>query len=251
MPTFHEMREAMLRDLPSHPDIEGLVWAGSSAEVQRADEWSDLDFFVMTRSGAQETMRRDLAWLPYSAEISVAARETTHGLKVLFADGLVLEFAVFDRNELRQAVVNHHELAFGDFAHDIAAIHRPEPAPSVSGLEDHLGLAMSLLVIGVGRARRGERLVAGLGVRTYAVSHLLHAAQLALPNLRPAARDGLDVWRRVEQQFPEFAADLRAAVARDTEEAAWELCEVAERWFSEYSDVPSRAAAVFRKKFGQ
>ena len=251
MPTFHEMREAMLRELPGHPDIEGLVWAGSSAELQRADAWSDLDFFVMTRSGVQESMRQDLGWLPYSDEITVAARETAHGLKVLFADGLVLEFAIFDRDELRQAVVNHHELAFGDFANDVAAIHRPEPAPSVSGLEDHLGLAMSLLVIGAGRARRGEQLVAGLGIRTYAVSHLLHAAQLALPNVQPAARDGLDVWRRAEQQFPDFAAELRAAVARDPEAAAWELCEVAERWFSEYSDVPRRAAAVFRQKFGQ
>ena len=250
MPSFFEMREAMATGLPLHSDIEALVWAGSSADVARADEWSDLDFFVVTREGAQEQLRRDLSWLPFSAGIALAARETAHGLKVLFDDGLVLEFAVFDRHELSQSVINHHAVAFGDVHEAVQRIHRSAPAPSISSPHEHLALAYTLLVIAVGRARRGEHLVAGLGVRSYAVSHLLQAAHGLLPNEQPEARDGLDVWRRAELQFPELAAAVREAAAKDVEPAAWALCDLMERHFAAVSDVPAQGAAVFRRIFG-
>ena len=77
--------------------VIGLVMLGSSADVGRVpDQWSDHDFFVITHPGAQEAMRQDLDWLPDPDQIVLNVRETAHGLKVLYADGHLIEFAIFD-----------------------------------------------------------------------------------------------------------------------------------------------------------
>jgi len=86
--------------------VIGLVLLGSSAEVSRIpDAWSDHDFFVVTVDGVQENFRTGL---PDAEQIVLHPRETAHGLKVLFADGHLIEFAIFDLKELRLARVNDY-----------------------------------------------------------------------------------------------------------------------------------------------
>ena len=95
------------------PSVIGLVLVGSVADTERVDEWSDHDFFLITERGAQERLRLDLSWLPSSEKIAFSFRETEHGLKVVYNSGAVLEFAIFDVEELRSCAVNHNKLAFG------------------------------------------------------------------------------------------------------------------------------------------
>ena len=67
------------------------------------DQWSDHDFFVISEPGSQEYFRNDLSWLPDDRQIAFWFRETTHGLKVVYENGNLLEFAVFDFAELELA----------------------------------------------------------------------------------------------------------------------------------------------------
>lgn len=250
MPTFAGFREALPAHVAGLPDVVGLVWAGSSAEPQRADEWSDHDFFLIVRSGTQESFRQRLDWLPDAADIAFASRETAHGLKVVYSDGFVLEFAVFDETELAQAVVNHHALALGDdsIAATLQGIVRTTAPADSRTLDDHLGLFYALLLIGSGRFHRGERLVAGQFVRSYAVGHLLEVAHRLLPSEHPEVRDALDPFRRVEWEFPVFAAELDAALACEVPVAARRLSELASHWFGSHSTVPAAAAAVLSQR---
>ena len=250
MPTFAGFREALPAQVAGLPDVVGLVWAGASAEPQRADEWSDHDFFLVVRSGTQEMFRRGLDWLPQSSDIAFASRETAHGLKVVYRDGFVLEFAVFDEAELAQAVVNHHALALGgdSIAKTLQGIARTTAPTDSRSLDDHLGLFYALLLIGTGRFHRGERLVGGQFVRSYAVGHLLEVAHRLLPSERPEVRDALDPFRRVEWEFPVFAAELDAALACEVPEAARRLCDLALQWFGSHSTVPAIAGAVLSRR---
>lgn len=250
MPTFASFREELPARVAVLIDVTGLVWAGASAEPQRADEWSDHDFFLVVRSGTQERFRRNLDWLPEG--IAFSSRETEHGLKAVYEDGFVLEFAVFDESEMAHAVLNHHAIALGD--EQLAAVLRkvvcdPDPQDPL-GVDDHLGLFYALLLIGTGRYRRGERLVGGQFVRSHAVGHLLQAARLVLPSERREARDVLDPWRRVESEFPEFAADIDLAVTGRVPEVAERLSALGVRWFGGVSTVPAVAADVLARRLG-
>lgn len=250
MPTFADFREALPALAAVNPDVMGLVWAGASAEPQRADEWSDHDFFLVVRSGSQERYRQNLDWLPEHESIAFASRETEHGLKVVYEDGFVLEFAIFDEPEMARSLVNHHSLALGDenIAAILSTIVRNTAPQDTRSVDDHLGLFYAHLLIGSGRYRRGEHLVAGQAIRSYAVAHLIEVARRLLPSKQPAARDGLDVWRRVELEFPQFAAELDTAIAVEVPEAARRLSELGVRWFSEFSAVPGRAHAVLARR---
>lgn len=79
-----------------------LLGLGSvGAELDRADRFSDLDFFVVARPGQVEALLDDLSWL--GSGLVHAFRNTPDGFKVLFAGGVFGEFAVFDETALRGA----------------------------------------------------------------------------------------------------------------------------------------------------
>jgi len=103
----YERFTAHLRErLAADGRVVGLVALGSmSGEPPEPDEWSDHDFFVISRPGEQEGLRTELSWLPDAEEIAFSFRETAHGLKVLYRSGHLLELAVFDLEELSVAAV--------------------------------------------------------------------------------------------------------------------------------------------------
>src|ERR1041385_6319682 len=91
--------------------VLGLVALGSMAERDYApDEWSDHDFFLIVRGGAQEAFRTGPSWLPEAEEVAFWFRETEHGVKVVYRSGHLLEFAVFDERELYLARVNRYRV---------------------------------------------------------------------------------------------------------------------------------------------
>ena len=210
--------------LEAREEVLGLVLVGSTADRGRQDEWSDHDFFVITEDAAAEPMRQNLDWLPDHHAIALAPRETAHGLKVVYESGHVLEFAVFTLAELSLAGANAYEVRIdrGEIATTMAMLAaRPRAARDD---ETNLALMVSLLLIGVGRARRGELLVAGNLIRTYAVERLL----IVLAHRSPDPRlDDLDPFRRVEKAFPNLGLDT--ALAQPPEAAAKGILAIAER----------------------
>jgi hypothetical protein len=240
--------DALVRELSADPRVVGLVLAGSSAETARRDQWSDHDFLVVTEDGTPEGYRADLSWLPQGERLpdgdrlAFSFRETPHGLKALYRSGLLLEFAVFDRAEFAACALNHYSVVIDrggitDLAREVhsrttsaTTISAPDPLASLRAF-------LSLVYIGTGRARRGERLSANVFIRDYATAHLLRLLRVVVLGDDPATAvlDDLDPWRRFEQAAPDLAARIDSALARPIEEVGPDLLRVAdgelrERW---------------------
>lgn len=103
---YQAFTEALVRNLSADPRVEGLIAVGSmAARDVLPDRWSDHDFFLVVEPGHLEWFRTAVEWLPDPGEILFSYRETVHGVKVLYRDGHLLEFAVFDEDELALAKV--------------------------------------------------------------------------------------------------------------------------------------------------
>ncbi len=245
---FIKYSESLTDSCKRNPKIIGLVLVGSTAETERVDEWSDHDFFVITESNDQEPLRQDLSWLPDSEKIAFWFRETAHGLKVVYDSGDVLEFAIFDCDELRGCTVNHHRLAYGNEEVERALLIATDRLPEVVVGDDLADFRhfLSALVIQVGRARRGELLTAGQGIRGTATTALLKVLTRHLPH--DGQLDTLDVSRRFEFAHPEIGKVIANALAQQPEAAAIDLLKVSEKFLAPlWSYYPHREVQTVKE----
>jgi len=208
-------------------DVLGLVLVGSTAAAgHEPDAWSDHDFFVIAEPSAVERLRGTAAWLPSRrSPIALHERDTEHGAWVVYDDGHLLEYAVFTPAELAASRSGAHRVVVDRVGYLPARI-RPTLEPA---RRDPATLATALhraLLVGGGRAARGERLAARRHL-VDAAGSLLALAQLLEQPRGPA--DPHDPWRRVELTHPELAAALDAPLARGDATAALELAALAER----------------------
>jgi lincosamide nucleotidyltransferase len=106
---YNQFTEELRLKLAGDDRVLALIAVGSMAQQDyQPDEWSDHDFFVITIHGVQEDMRRDLSWLPRPDALVFSFRETEHGMKALYAGGHLLEFAIFNKDELQMARINRY-----------------------------------------------------------------------------------------------------------------------------------------------
>ena len=224
---FLEYQKALVDSVSANPDVIGLVFLGSSADHSRVDQYSDQDFFLVVKPNSGEGFRQDLSWLPSHKDIVLSPRETAHGLKVLYRGGLVLEFAVFEDSELELAAANDYLVALDkqDIAPRMEAIARrsvPMPFDAEAGFE----LFLSLLVIGVGRARRGEVIAADQHIKGYAVEKLIQLVRASRP-LSSDQRDSLNAFRRFEFDYPGIGAHIAMHMLQPAEVCAKGLLALA------------------------
>lgn len=235
---FLAFEDALTESLRERDDVIGLVFVGSAADHSRFDEWSDHDFFVISAEGAGEALRQDLGWLPNSDQIVFRPRETAHGLKVVYGDGHVLEFAVFNDSELELAGANDFLVTLdksGNISSRMAALaaKSAEASARAHGSDYRADAAYELflchLLIGVGRARRGELLIAGEHIRSWAVSGLVGLIRQwhAPADGTAALTDNLNDLRRFERQYPDLGAGIAKAQADSVEECAKALLGIA------------------------
>lgn len=226
---YRAFTDALTERLRSDPRAIGLVAVGSMAERDYApDEWSDHDFFVITPAGGQEELRTDLSWLPAPERIALSLRETDHGLLVVYDDGHLLEFAVFELDEIALAGVNRYRVLFdrggvGERIQDVAASPR-EPRDDVFLFAKTVAPAL----VAAGRARRGETLSAAFLV-TWATTYLARLLSRTVETENASLLDGFDSLRRFERAYPELGAELGAIVRLGPADAGPALLEVLER----------------------
>jgi hypothetical protein len=226
-PAHRAFTEAVRTRLSDDADVLGLVGLGStSGQPPEPDAFSDHDLFVVTRPGAQERFRTDLGWLPDTeGPVALALRETAHGVKVLFASGHLVEFAAFEPDELSLARVNRYAVLLdrGDVAARLARVREATATAGAARRPDerwHAGQLLTTLVIGAGRAARGERLSGHQLVRVAALGHLVTLLRAGLAGPEAEALDDLDPFRRLERALPEAAAAIDEALARPVIETA-------------------------------
>jgi lincosamide nucleotidyltransferase len=237
---------ALVSTLAADPDVVGVVLLGSSSGLPPSpDEFSDHDFFVVTRPGAQERFRTTLGWLPDAAAIALAFRETAHGMKVLYAGGHLVEFAAFDLDELAVARVNRYRVVLdrADLAMRMQRVHAATLAAAAApDLGWHAGQFLTELVVGTGRDARGERLSGHQFIRGDALRHLLVLLEAKLPQDVVARLDDLDPYRRFELARPDLGREIEAALRQPAPATAKALLDIAARELPELVSPRARDA---------
>jgi hypothetical protein len=160
--------------------------------------------------------------------VALSFRETEHGLKVIYDDGHLLEFAVFDLDEIALASVNRFRVLLdrGGVEERTSSVRsRPRPRESDGFL---FGTAVSSALVAAGRARRGEMLSAAFFL-TSALRHLAALLARVVPSPNASILDEFDPLRRFERAYPQLGGELAAIAAQAPDAGAVALLDLAER----------------------
>lgn len=226
--SYRRFTEDLRRTLEADPRVVGLVALGSMAELGRTpDRWSDHDFFVITRPGQQRAFRESAKWLPDAGQVVLFFQETAHGGKALYDSGHLVEFAVFDPDEISVARVNDHRILFdrervGERMRLVAAktaAERPATAESLAGQ------FLTNLVVASGRDERGET-ASARAMLASAVRHLAQLIAMRISAVGTTSLDNLDPLRRFEWVYAETGEAIEAAMRMPVRPAAEALLEI-------------------------
>jgi hypothetical protein len=258
--TGHERFDRFLGELlataTDDPNIVGIVGMGSTGARHRVDEWSDHDVAVVTTAATCERFRTDLeSWLPDAASIAMSAREHHDGIVVVLDDGHVVELGVTSLDDLAQWYADPDAVDVLYDAGGVAAVMATVAAkPSPTGTPDDardIRVALARLLIGVGRARRGEALSAGQLIRGEATGLLLAVITRRVPAAGQPTPDPFDPRRRFEAAYREIGAQVAAALEQSPEDCARLLLEIAEEHLAPGWDAfPRRGARALRIRLG-
>lgn len=246
---YDAFTQRLRANLENDPRVVGLVALGSMAETSRVDRWSDHDFFVITAAGVQEDFRANVTWLPDAARVVLNIRETAHGLKIIYDDGHLLEFAVFDVEELGAARINAYAVLIDRerIAERCAQLQQHSEVSS-RNLERDYQMFLALLMVGAGRCVRGEVISGSVFIKTYALGHLLPVLAEYLTSADKARLDNLDAYRRFERVFPQVGAVINEALLLEPVAAARRLLDIADGQLRDkLTHYPNEGVALVRR----
>ena len=188
-----------------------LLGLGSvGQERDRLDEFSDLDFFVITRPGETAHLLQDLSWLTDIHPVTYYFRNTADGCKLLYADDIFCEFAIFPVDGLAGIGFAPGQLVWQHEDFDPTVL-QPTRRSSLARLESdpqwQLGEALTNLYVGLARYSRGEKLSAFRFIQQYAVDRLVMlVGEIMMPE--DGHEDPFTPERRFEQRFPSLTIEL-------------------------------------------
>ena len=200
------------RSLEQSGHALALLGLGSvGLEVDRIDIYSDLDFFAVVEEGYKQAYIDSLGWLSDIHPIAYQFRNTDDGYKLLFADGIFCEFAVFELEELKIIPFAPGRIVWrrADIP-DTLGQPTSNPIPPSRRDKDWLqGEALTNIYVGLQRDKRGEKLSALRFIQSYAVDRLLELVEY-IDTPKEVHRDPFVNERRFEQRFPNLAPLLSA-----------------------------------------
>lgn len=216
--------------LESFPEVVGLITLGTTADSNLRDEWSDHDFWVITKAGSQDSFLEDLSWLPDSHNIAFTIRHGKGHRTALYHNRHKVEFAVFDDNEAREGKAERYRVLIDrdQISELLDSVHletRKQAQPKSDALESLCVLVWSACE----RHSRGELLSARQYLDGFAVNRLLSLISVSEGANVDEGKDALDPRRRLEQRSPMLAADVLAITAQPIPKAALHLLGIAER----------------------
>jgi hypothetical protein len=130
-----------------------------------------------------------------------------------------------------------------------AVSSRAKPLDAVDPGRD-MAVFLAALLVGVGRARRGEVLSGSGSVRGLALDHLLVLLRALAPATGLERLDDLDQRRRFELVHPALGLELGLALEQPVEECARDLLAIAEEELAGWAGFPTEAVAVVRARLG-
>ena len=187
-----------------------LLGLGSAGrELDRLDQYSDLDFFVIVEDGQKQGFLNDLAWLSGVAPVAYCFKNTADGYKLLFADGIFCEFAVFEFAELSGIPFAPGRIVWKRSAvADSICVPAKRPQCAPRDTEWLLGEVLTNLYVGLARERRGEKLSALRFIQGFAMDRVVELAALMEGAVGVESTDLFSHDRRFEKRYPKLADKL-------------------------------------------
>lgn len=229
--------------LAARGDAIALIGHGSvGVDLHRLDDHSDLDFFVIVDDGAKQRYLDSIDWLEALHPVAYSFANTVDGRKVLFADGLFAEYAVFTLDELSRGSFSPGRVVWqrADAPAGLEVPPRRE-SPAHQTPEHQLNEALTNLYVGLHREARGERLSAMRFIQGHAVERVITMLNL-LDGSPP--QDEFDMDRGVERRYEPDAlplADFVPGYERNREAALAILA-----WLESHGDVDKAMAEAVR-----
>ncbi len=191
---------------------EALAFLGLGSigtELERFDEWSDLDFFVIARPGKKWRFIENLDWLNSSGEPAYHFKNSPDGCKYLYKDGVYCEFAVFEPEEIAKIPFSAGRIIWktDDFDPSICVPSKKNSPWRADNLDWAMGEVLTCLYVGLCRYARGEKLIAAKFVHTFALDILIASAHFFEKEI-PYFNDDFQNERRFEKRFPVMAESL-------------------------------------------
>jgi lincosamide nucleotidyltransferase B/F len=188
-----------------------LLGLGSvGIEVDRLDEYSDLDFFVIVKKGFKKRFLDQLDWLEETHPLAYSFKNTSDGYKILFEDSIYGEYAVFEDWEFERISYTPIRIIWKEASYTITGIGCTKetiPSPKKDSLHHPLNEALTNLYVGICRYARGEKLSAMRFVQSYAIDSIISVLHLVEQEV-DFFPDPFGNERRLEKRFPSFAERL-------------------------------------------
>ncbi len=179
-------------------------------EQERADEFSDLDFFVIVEDAYKQKYIEDLSWLSGVCPLSYTFKNTIDGFKVLFEDGIYGEFAVFGETDMPDVTQPNGRLIWKKESYQYADLTKMKgKIPQIKSSDPDFAIneALTNLYVGLQRTLRGERLSGYIYIESYALNRILSIVH-HYEKENPILEDVFGVERRFEKHYPEFSRKL-------------------------------------------
>jgi hypothetical protein len=238
-----EIGEALAR----RSDAVALIGLGSvGTDLERLDEHSDLDFFVIVDEGAKPCYLGSIDWLEDAAPVVYSFENSVDGRKALFADWVFVEYAVFTLTELVGAGYPPGRIVWRrpDTPEGIEVPARlPGRSPYLTA-HYQANEILTNLYIGLHREARGERLSAARLIQVHAVDRAVTLLGL-LDGEAGKQQDPFAVERGAERRFDRDRlplAELMPGYERNREAALAMLA-----WLEAHADVDQRLASAVRE----
>ncbi|MDX9691807.1 MAG: hypothetical protein RBT45_05065 [Acholeplasmataceae bacterium] len=186
----------LIKHFEKDPHVLCFLGLGSLANQERLDDYSDLDFFLIVEEGYKPTYLESLFWLDVK-KIVYQFRNTNDGYKVLYEDGVFLEFAVFEESELKSAEFSPGRILYMKEGFDPSLVDKSLKERKYTDPLYRVGEILTNLYIGLLRDKRGEKASAFSFIQVYAMHHIYHL----LPELFKSENVEVDQYvaeRRIE-----------------------------------------------------
>lgn len=192
--------------LQNREDCIALLALGSCADLERMDDYSDLDFFVIVEKDKQDKYLYHLDWLEKCAPLAYTFRNTKDGHKIMWEDGIYAEYAVFEIDQLHDIPFSKGNFIFKKDGYPLSSSPTVK-YPILNQTTDYaINEILTNLYVGLCRYRRGEHLSAFRLIQVHAIDRILAM------NRNEMDTDKFSYDRRVEFNHPELVPLLESSI---------------------------------------
>ena len=192
--------DLLILNFKKNPHICCFLGLGSLANQKRLDQYSDIDFFLIVEKGYKTSFMDDLTWLDVYP-ISYQFRNTKDGYKVMYEDGVFLEFAVFEVHELKNATFSTGNILYKKDGFDEKLVVKELPVKEEVTIDFRVNEALTNLYVGLLRHKRGEIASACSFIQVYAVHQIYELMPMFFNENKDIEKDYFVSERRIEKRF--------------------------------------------------